>query len=303
MHAAMRTTVIHNPGAGDEDVTADALCAALHDAGHQPTYASTKADDWAAAVRQPADLVVAAGGDGTVAKVGRALLGRAVPLAVLPFGTANNIAATLRIGGPWRDIVQQLGSWSTVPFDVGIAAGAWGERPFLEGVGCGLFADAMKEAEKDDPGVAGAYGRDVALVRDVARVHGLLPGLRPRACTIALDGRTLEDEALLVAIMNISSVGPRLSLAPAARPHDGLLHVVIAREADRPLLARYLEARLEGELPPLHLEEHAAHEVSLAWSGPRLHVDDELHDVAGAPVRAMLAPGALQFLAPPDPAA
>ena len=45
------------------------------------------------------DCVVAAGGDGTVARVARALAGGPIPLAVLPAGTANNIATSLEIDG------------------------------------------------------------------------------------------------------------------------------------------------------------------------------------------------------------
>jgi diacylglycerol kinase (ATP) len=296
----MRITIVHNPDAGDEHVTADRLCAALQEAGHEPVYASTKRDDWVAAVQEADDLVLAAGGDGTVAKVGRELLGRDVPMAVLPFGTANNIAHSLGANVDWRETMRQLDSWTAHPFDVGIASVDGTTRPFLEGMGFGLFADAILAARRGEDGdVARRFGRDVELVCDVARIHGMLAQYEPQRCRISLDGREIETDALLVGIMNIASVGPRLQLAPGARPDDGVLHVVIVRNSDRATLEQYLSTRLEGDAPPPGLEEHTAREVTIDWGGASVHVDDTVRD-APALVRAHLLPAALRILGPPD---
>ena len=56
-----------------------------------------------------ADLVVAAGGDGTVATAARVLAGRKIPLAILPLGTANNIARSLNSDGPLDTLVASWG--------------------------------------------------------------------------------------------------------------------------------------------------------------------------------------------------
>jgi diacylglycerol kinase (ATP) len=297
----MRITVIHNPAAGEGVITRELLCAELRAAGHEPVYASTRDDDWPAAVQEADDAVLAVGGDGTVAKAARHLIERNVPLAVLPFGTANNIAQTLGIRGAWRDLVQELHGWRSQPFDAGIAAGPWGEVTFLEGVGFGLFADTMAEARLAPTEVAATLGRDVELVTDVARVRSLLPQVAPRPLRLRLDDRVVEAETLLVAIMNITAVGPRLRLAPTARPDDGLLHVVIAREEHRASLDAYLEARLEDEPATLHLEEHIARSVEVRCTGDRLHIDDDVIDGDGpATVDCRILPGAIRVLVPPS---
>src|SRR5205085_12423826 len=93
----MRVTLIHNPTAGDESFSATKLTALIEQAGHEVSYQSSK-KDYKSALKEPADLVAVAGGDGTVRKVAIQLLGRnIIPIAVLPCGTANNIAKSLSI--------------------------------------------------------------------------------------------------------------------------------------------------------------------------------------------------------------
>jgi diacylglycerol kinase (ATP) len=297
----MRITVVHNPTAGAEHVSRHGLCAALRAAGHQPVYASTSDDDWAAAVQEADDLVLVAGGDGTIAGVAAHLVHRPVPLAVLPFGTANNVARALGITGHWQGLVRSLSEWRPAAFDIGLASGPWGELPCLEGAGFGLFAEAMVQREPDAADVGRAYGRDMELMRDLVRLRERLSQAVPRRCTIEMDDRTVTADALVVGIMNIPSVGPRLDLSREALVDDGLLHVVIGRDTDRAVIGAYLQARLEGEPAALQLEEHAAREVHVAWEGPVLHVDDRPLELGAesTTLRATVAAGALCVLVPP----
>ncbi len=60
---------MHNPKAGDAKHGKKELMAALAKAGHHAIYQSTKKSDYKKALKKSTDLVIAAGGDGTVAKV------------------------------------------------------------------------------------------------------------------------------------------------------------------------------------------------------------------------------------------
>src|SRR5207245_1649846 len=64
----------------------------LQAAGHHVTYRSSKAKHWSDVLDAPADVIAVAGGDGTIGKVVERMRGRAIPIAILPIGTANNIA-------------------------------------------------------------------------------------------------------------------------------------------------------------------------------------------------------------------
>src|SRR5262245_31057092 len=92
----MRVTLIHNPGAGDDKQPSKGqLEALIREAGHDVRYQSVREQGWSKVLKKAADLIAVAGGDGTVGKVARRLIGRGIPIAVLPVGTANNISRTL----------------------------------------------------------------------------------------------------------------------------------------------------------------------------------------------------------------
>jgi hypothetical protein len=132
----VRTIVLHNPTAGSGDVSAEDLLAALTAGGIASRYCSTKQPDFADALGEPADLIVAAGGDGTVLEVISHVRDRSIPIAILPLGGANNIARSLGMAtdplgiarAGWRET-------EVLRLDVGTAAGPWGERLFVESVG------------------------------------------------------------------------------------------------------------------------------------------------------------------------
>src|SRR5687768_18029855 len=93
---SMKVTVIHNPDAGNGDQpSGEEIIELIRRAGHEPRYQSSKEDGWQTALEDPGDLVAVAGGDGIVGTVAKRMIGRATPIAVLPLGTANNIAKTL----------------------------------------------------------------------------------------------------------------------------------------------------------------------------------------------------------------
>src|SRR5262245_33223083 len=122
---SVRVTLIHNPGAGLQG-TGDArrLEKLLRRFGHDVRYHSSKEKGLRRVLKKDADLVAVAGGDGTVGRVTRRMVGRGTPVAVLPSGTANNIARSLGLlGRHFEDLVQGWEEARRVKLDVGVAAG------------------------------------------------------------------------------------------------------------------------------------------------------------------------------------
>jgi diacylglycerol kinase family enzyme len=133
----MRIALIYNPGSGRR-VSLASLRELIEREGHELVRVIEHSSDNAPLADSPAELVVAAGGDGTVARAVRAVSGRGVPLAVLPLGTANNIAFTLGLDGPLERLVRSWHDAPARPFDTGVLNGGPGARPFVEGLGGGL---------------------------------------------------------------------------------------------------------------------------------------------------------------------
>ena len=134
--------MIHNPAAGDgSQPSGDRIVEMIESAGHKVKYHSTKEKDWKKALKKSCDIIAIAGGDGTVGKVVRRLIGSPIPVAILPMGTANNIGHAIGLTG--RALESLITEWETgrrSSFDIGEAEGPWGSNYFVEGVGIGLFA-------------------------------------------------------------------------------------------------------------------------------------------------------------------
>jgi len=289
----LKVTLLYNEDAGD-GASLDHIRATLARHGHHLVRVLDKTADAEGMLARPTELVVAAGGDGTVTRAARRLHGRGVPIAILPLGTANNIARCL---GNDLSMDELMARWNVAaprPLDLGVARGWWGERCFLEAAGVGLIpagiAAAKAHAAQDE-------NPSTVKVPDAARKYRqVLSRLRARRLTISLDGTRVTGEFLLVEVLNICSVGPNLLLSLAADPSDGLLSVVMATEDQRDELAEYLEQRTEGEPRALALPVRHARRVEIA-EVDQIHVDDRyLVARAPEPVSMEILPGALEFV-------
>jgi diacylglycerol kinase (ATP) len=256
----MHAILMHNPEAGDQTPSGKKLARWLERLGYRVTYQSTKKKNWAKALDCPKHLVVVAGGDGTVNKVARHLLGSGVPLAIMPLGSANNIARALGIIGKPKKLIFGLESGRHTSFDVGLVRGSWGESAFLESVGVGLFAEAMCLVDSKEGTAHGAHRRR-KFGRDLRFLCRALLDLEPRSWTVKLDGQDLSGDYLLCEILNTGSIGPRLPLVRDADPTDGLLDVVLLGEQQRERFRRYLVERSLGDRKPPDLPVRRARRV------------------------------------------
>jgi len=271
----MRVTLMHNPKAGRGNHRKRELMAALARAGHHATYQSTKRRNYKKALKKPTDLVLAAGGDGTVGKVGSRLIDSGIPLSVLPLGTANNLARSLGFAAPLEEIVARLEDGKKRAFDVGVARGPWGKRYFFESVGGGFLADYLRTANENHKKTKN-ISKEQEMARHVALLHRMLRLYPAREWKIALDGEDISDRYILWEAMNIRSVGPALYLASQAATKDGRLDFVCAREKERTLFMKYLDARLTGTRTRFPLPFRKFRELTIVWKNSTIHFDGKV---------------------------
>jgi diacylglycerol kinase family enzyme len=279
----VRVTLIHNPGAGRRAMTAAALKKLLAEQGHAVRYQSAREGGWKNALKREADLVVVAGGDGTVGRVTRRMAGRGVPMALLPSGTANNIARTLgQLERPFEELVRGWESARRVKLDVAVADGPWGERHFVEGLGIGLFAALLARSEITPPRARRRPVEDALhrLQREAASCEAIEVAAR-------LDGRDISGRYLMLEALNLRYVGPNLHLAPDSRPGDGQFDVVLVTEEERPRLVHYLEQWQKNRERLSVLPSRKGRRLELEWTGVELHIDDKLRPKKSAKPKEM----------------
>jgi diacylglycerol kinase family enzyme len=298
----VRITLIHNPKAGKQGAgEAAKLRKFLRAAGHDVRYRSSKEHGWKRALKKSADLIVIAGGDGTVGRVARRMVGRAVPLALLPTGTANNIARTLGlVERPFEELVRSWEHARRVKLDLGCAKGPWGEHYFLEGVGAGLFANLLADPRSDK-----LKDRAAAVESGLQRLREAAARCEPVEVCAALDGKDVSGRYLLFEAVNLRYVGPNLHLVAEAEPGDGRFDLVLVTEQERERLLRYLERWQENRERLAVLPTLRGRRLDIEWTGFALHIDDKLRPkpkikpkkMAGI-VQARIGEAALEFLVP-----
>ena len=285
----MKALLIHHAGAGGGATSRKALVDAIEQQGWKVRHLSRKRADAKAIRSARPDLIVVAGGDGTVAKVLAMLPDRSVPVAILPTGTANTIARSLGIDGDPDAVVAGWDMDRRRRFDIGNAHCPWGCRPFAEGVGFGLFADSLRLAPDVDGRAKLRAGRDAMrrALRDAA----------PMPLDIAIDGEMLPDDLLFAEIMNVPLTGPRLRLAPGADAGDGRLHASGLRADDRGAMRAWLAGKSEADPP---VTQWSGREVLVRGGGVTMRIDDQccwLEPGSEVTIRGEGEP--VQLLAPP----
>ncbi len=247
-----------------------------------------------------ADLVIAAGGDGTVRAVAQALAHRPAALGLLPLGTGNLLVRNL--GLPYNDVVGCLRlALHGCERRIDMAritlrndhTAMTSEYPFLVMGGIGFDASVMADAKTDLKEKYGWLAYSEAGMRH-------LPGRR-RRITISLDGeppQTRKVRSLLVA--NCGKLPAGVDFVPAARIDDGFLDVVVLSPRSLigwTMMAAKILLRHRGGTPVISY--YRAREVSV-WSGEPIAT--QLDGDASGSITSMTArvdPGALLVRVPP----
>ncbi|HET7291714.1 MAG TPA: diacylglycerol kinase family protein [Vicinamibacteria bacterium] len=256
-----------------------------------PGHARALAGEAAAA---GCDLVVAAGGDGTANEVAWGLLGSSAAFGLVPLGSGNGLARTLRIPLGARRAVAALASGVMRAMDVGRIDG----RPFLNVAGAGL--DAVVGADFQAHGHAGGRRGVLTYVK-----LSLPRALRYEAPAWRLEAgdERFEGRALIVCFANGRQYGGGAVIAPGARLDDGLLDIVVFEDAGALEILANAPRLFLGTIERFRRYRHlrAAAAVLEGPSGFLHHRDGEPEPEA-IRVEVRLEPRALRILVPRETA-
>jgi diacylglycerol kinase (ATP) len=243
------------------------------------------------ALRQGADLLVAAGGDGTVAEVATALEGTSAALAVLPLGTGNDFARALGVEHDLDLAVRTVFQGRLEQVD----AVRWelperGEQGrFVNVAGCGFDAGVAARINEGFRFIGGTAAY-------VAAVFDTLRRYKPVELTIEVDGEVSEHNVMLCAVANATMYGGGMKVAPEASIKDGLLDVVVVGELSKAEFVRAFPGVFKGKHIG-HPKVKVLRGRSVVLRSPQpipLLADGEV--IGDTPVRFDLQPAALRAL-------
>jgi diacylglycerol kinase family enzyme len=290
--------LVHNPSAGDEEHGKDALIKQIEDAGFECRYSSTKEGGWKE-IEDEIDIIAVAGGDGTVRKVVKQILQRktkdkTIPIAVLPLGTANNIAKTFEVNDDTEEVINSWTTAQTKKVDIGLVENVPDVDFFLEGFGFGIFPYLMKEMKKAEVLFASP---DEELKAAQKKMYEIVLSYEPKYCKLEVDGTDHSGKFLLAEVMNMKSVGPNMVLAPHADPGDGEFEVVLVPEAHKQKFADFILNKFTDVEDNYQFHTLKAKAVNISWDGTHAHADDELLKLEKEiKVKIKINAGALEFL-------
>ena len=155
----------------------------------------------------------------------------------------------------------------------------------------------MKEMKKLDKSQFDSPEHKIKIALQV--LHDVINNYKPKLCKLNIDGEDYTGKFLLVEIMNTSSMGPNLHLAPFADPGDGAFDIILISENQRKEFSDYVKGKLEGKKEAPFFTVLKARKLQIYWEGTALHIDDE-HVVLdeAADVKIEIHPGLLEFLVP-----
>lgn len=171
----------------------------------------------ARAVRDGLDMVIAAGGDGTVNEVANTLSNTVVPLGIIPLGSGNGLARSLGIPQDVGEALNIIEQGHIMRCDRGMVNGL----PFYCTFGVGFDAAVSEK-------FAGMKRRGRSTyVRSVLQEF---INYKSEPYAISINGSVITERAFLIAVANASQYGNNAYIAPHAKLSDGLLDLIVIHD-------------------------------------------------------------------------
>ncbi|GIO57012.1 MULTISPECIES: diacylglycerol kinase [Paenibacillus] len=241
-----RARLIYNPTSGREEMRRRLpdILHRLDQGGIEASCHATMGEGDATkaaidAVERGYDMIIAAGGDGTLYEVvnGMAERDNLPPLGVFPVGTTNDFARGLGIPRNWEDYCDLVIRQQTRPIDVGKA----NDRYFINIAGGGTLTELTYDVPSR---LKTMIGQLAYYIKGVEK----MVSLSPQELIINAEGQeTIHDEFMIFLITNTNSVGGFEKLAPGARIDDGLLDVIALKKCNLAEFVRLVSLALRGE--------------------------------------------------------
>lgn len=239
-----RARIIYNPTSGREAFKKELpyVLEQFEIAGYETSAHATTGEGDATRAAQTAverryDVVVAAGGDGTINEVINGIAEHAYrpKLGIIPVGTTNDFARALHIPRNIVRAVEVILKDHSMALDIGKV----NDHYFINIAGGGKLTELTYEVPSKLKTMLGQLAYYMKGME-------MLPSLKPTNVRIEYDGEVFEDDIMLFLISNTNSVGGFEKLAPTATLDDGYFDVIILKKTNLAEFIRIATLALRG---------------------------------------------------------
>lgn len=238
------------------------------------------------------DLVVASGGDGTVASISYTLKNTGIPILPFPAGTSNALALNLLSPNEPHALAKLTHEGRVLDFDMGQIEAGGETHGFTLIAGCGYDATIMNAAQENKQ-----------LLGPMAYFQAAFSNPNPTTSHfhITIDGETIERDGLSVLVANFSKMQFDLSLTHENLPRDGKFDILVLKtESALGLIPSFITTILDrgGNFPGRGdaVELYRGSDITVQ-ADPALAVqyDGEVSEMT-TPFRATLLPAAARYV-------
>jgi diacylglycerol kinase (ATP) len=240
-----RARLIYNPTSGREILKRNLpdILQKLEIAGYETScHATTSAGDATKAaqiaVERKYDIVIAAGGDGTIHEVVNGLAEQEYrpKLGIIPAGTTNDFARALQIPRDIGSAVDIITKGDMIPVDIGRI----NNKYFINIAGGGRITELTYEVPSKLKTMLGQLAYYLKGME-------MLPSINATDFRIEYDGKLFEGEAMLFLVSLTNSIGGFEKLAPDSSINDGLFSLLILKKINLADFVRIATLALRGE--------------------------------------------------------
>lgn len=240
------------------------------------TTRTRHACDLASSIDERSDMLLVAGGDGTLHEVIDGMMQRPVesrpPILLIPLGSGNDTARMIGARATLADIQRRISAQQAKDWDV------------LE---CTIGAEQVTRYCTNvlDVGFGGEVARRYTnglrkLPARLGYVTATLQGFvssKARRMSVRIDDVLIDDEMLLTAVANSKWFGSGIGIAPLAQPDDGVFDITVVKNVGPLTYARFLPDLMRGvpiRDPRIHY--HSGRECMITTNEPLpIEIDGE----------------------------
>ncbi|MFB9860934.1 diacylglycerol kinase [Salinicoccus siamensis] len=243
------------------------------------THATTQAGDATLAARKACeinfDLIIAAGGDGTVNEVvnGMAEFDQRPALGIIPMGTVNDFANALHIPADLMEAVDTIIHGRGARIDIGLM----NSKYFINIAGGGKITEVSYEAPSKLKAIIGPLAYYVKGIE-------MLPQIRSSNVRIEYDDNVFEGKVMLFLLGLTNSIGGFDKLVADAKLNDGKFTLIIVEEASLTEIGHIMTLATRGEHlkhPKVHLFKAEEIDIS-SFEEVQLNLDGEFGGILPA---------------------